>query len=39
MKDYYESGRPLDMVYRLENNTFNGSVTPRMIIRTLGFTG
>jgi single-stranded-DNA-specific exonuclease len=37
MKDYFESGRPFDMVYRLENNAFNGSVSPRMIIRTIGY--
>lgn len=32
MKNYFESGKPLDLVFRLENNYFNGKVTPRMII-------
>jgi single-stranded-DNA-specific exonuclease len=32
MKDLFHSGRPLDVVYRLEINSFNGSVTPRMIL-------
>lgn len=31
MKDLFETGKPLDIVYRLENNIFNGRVTPRMI--------
>jgi single-stranded-DNA-specific exonuclease len=32
MKDLFKKGMPLDIVYRLENNSFNGSVTPRMIL-------
>ena len=37
MKDFFESGKPLDIVYRLENNAFNGSVSPRMIIQTISY--
>ncbi|MBN2160287.1 MAG: single-stranded-DNA-specific exonuclease RecJ [Spirochaetes bacterium] len=32
MKDYFERGDKLDIIYRLENNIFNGTVSPRMII-------
>ena len=32
MKDFFQTGRPLDIIYRLENNSFKGSVTPRMIL-------
>ncbi len=32
MKKFFESGKPLDLIFRLENNVFNGKVTPRMII-------
>ncbi|HPN14313.1 MAG TPA: DHHA1 domain-containing protein, partial [Spirochaetota bacterium] len=39
MKDFFESGKPLDIVYRLENNSFNGSVSPRMIIQGILFAG
>lgn len=37
MKEYFEDGRPLDIVYRLENNRYNGSVSPRMILLTLNY--
>jgi len=39
MKDFFESGKPLDIVYRLEYNSFNGSVSPRMIIQGILFAG
>ncbi len=39
MKNFFESGKPLDVVYRLENNSFNGSVSPRMIINSIRYTG
>ncbi len=32
MKDLFEAGKPLDVIYRLENNCYNGKITPRMII-------
>ena len=32
MKDFFKSGRPLDLIYRLENNVYNGYVQPRMIV-------
>ena len=32
MKDLFKTGRLLDIVYRLENNFFNGEVMPRMIL-------
>lgn len=32
MREMFESGRPLDVVFRLENNEYNGSVYPRMIL-------
>jgi single-stranded-DNA-specific exonuclease len=39
MKDLFETGRPLDIVYRLENNSFNGAVTPRMILINIKLSG
>lgn len=39
MKDYFERDCALDLVYRLENNTFNGSVSPRMILLEIGVSG
>ncbi len=32
MKDLFETGHPLDISFRLENNIYSGKVTPRMII-------
>ena len=32
MRDFFETGKPLDLVFRLENNNYNGKITPRMII-------
>ncbi len=32
MKDFFECRRPLDIIYRLENNEYNGRVRPRMIL-------
>ena len=37
MKDFFESGKPLDVIYRLENNSFNGRVSPRMIIQGIRY--
>jgi single-stranded-DNA-specific exonuclease len=32
MKDYYNARRPIDLIYRLENNEYRGSLYPRMIV-------
>lgn len=32
MRSYFEDGRPLDVTYRLENNVYNGYISPRMIL-------
>ncbi len=32
MNTFFESGKPLDLIFRLENSHYNGKVTPRMII-------
>ena len=32
MREMFESRRPLDVVFRLENNVYNGLVYPRMIL-------
>ncbi len=37
MRDFFDSGKQLDLVYRLENNAFNGTVRPRMIIISIHF--
>lgn len=37
MKDYFDSGKPLDLIFRLENNIFNGSVRPRMILNEVKY--
>ena len=37
MKKYFEEGRPFDVVYRLENNRYNGSISPRMILLDMKF--
>ncbi len=37
MRDYFESGNPLDLLYRLENNTFNGTIRPRMILSEIEY--
>ncbi|HPC41825.1 MAG TPA: single-stranded-DNA-specific exonuclease RecJ [Spirochaetota bacterium] len=39
MKDLFETGRPIDLKFRLENNYFNGKVSPRMIIIDMNKTG
>jgi single-stranded-DNA-specific exonuclease len=39
MKDLFETGKPLDIVYRLENNSYNGVVTPRMILIDIKLSG
>ncbi len=35
MKEKYQHGTPVDILYNLENNRFNGRLYPRMIIATL----
>ncbi|OHD70069.1 MAG: single-stranded-DNA-specific exonuclease RecJ [Spirochaetes bacterium RBG_16_49_21] len=37
MKDYFKAGRPLDVIYRLEANEYNGTVYPRMILIDIRF--
>jgi single-stranded-DNA-specific exonuclease len=37
MEDYFNTGRPLDLIYRLENSRYNGVVSPRMIISDINF--
>ncbi len=37
MREYFESGKPLDLLFRLENNTFNGTVRPRMILGEVNY--
>lgn len=37
MREFFESGRPLDIMYRLENNSFNGTISPRMIIQSIQY--
>ncbi|MBN1497057.1 MAG: single-stranded-DNA-specific exonuclease RecJ [Spirochaetes bacterium] len=32
MRKYFEDGKPIDVVYRLENNRYNGVISPRMIL-------
>jgi single-stranded-DNA-specific exonuclease len=39
MMDCFNTGRAIDVTYRLENNTFNGTVTPRMIIQAIQISG
>ncbi len=39
MKSLFETGKPLDLKVRLENNYFNGKVSPRMIILDMGISG
>lgn len=39
MKDFFETGKPLDVIFRLENNYFNGRISPRMIILDIRLSG
>jgi single-stranded-DNA-specific exonuclease len=36
MRNHYQGAKPLDLLFRLENNTFNGTVRPRMILVDIG---
>ncbi|OHD63217.1 MAG: single-stranded-DNA-specific exonuclease RecJ [Spirochaetes bacterium RBG_13_51_14] len=39
MKEYFNTGRPLDIVYRLGNNNYNGNVSSRMTITEIRYSG
>ncbi len=39
MNEYYESGKNLDLVYRLENNTYQNRVYPRLVLIDLDYSG
>lgn len=37
MEEFYRSGRPLDLTFRLENNFFNGVTSPRLILIDISY--